>query len=342
MRALTFQKAASADNAVQAALAAAPQAGVAATAAPGQFIAGGTTILDLMKLDVMRPQTLIDINPIGPGANDGIEVTAAGIRFDALVRMSRAAEHPAILRDYPVIAQSLQLAASAQVRNMASLGGNVLQRTRCEYFRHTCWGACNKRDPGSGCAALEGVNRQHAILGASADCIATYPGDFAQALIALDATLEIAGAQVKRTIPFSELHRPPGNTPHIETTLAPGELITAIFVPAGSWTRRSRYLKIRDRDSYQFALASTAVALDLDAGIVREARIALGGMATVPWRSKAAEAVLKGKKLDEAAARAAGEAAFGGAQTREHNLYKVSLGRRTLERALLETASMEI
>jgi xanthine dehydrogenase YagS FAD-binding subunit len=311
--------------------------------APVQYLAGGTTLLDLMKLDVMRPDRLVDINPLAGGRLGRIEINGQGLRLGALVRMAEAAEHPAIRRDYPVIAQTLQQAASQQLRNMASLGGNVLQRTRCLYFRDTSWPQCNKREPGSGCAALEGVNRQHAVLGTSDTCIATYPGDLAQALVALDATVEVAGPRGARTLPFASLHRQPGDTPHIETTLVPGELITALTVPAGPWTRRSLYLKIRDRASYEFALASAAVALDLDADrTVREARIGLGGVATVPWRAREAEAALKGRRLDEAAARQAAEAAFAGARTYQHNAFKVPLGRSTLERALLQAAAMEV
>ena len=224
---------------------------------------------------------------------------------------------------------------------MATLGGNVLQRTRCTYFRDTAWTACNKRSPGSGCAALDGVNRQHAVLGTSPDCIATYPGDFAQALMALDATIDVVGAAGPRTVAFSALHRPPGTTANIETTLAPGDLITGVSVPAGPWTRRSLYLKIRDRQSYEFALASAAVALDLDGGKVRQARIALGGVATTPWRAREAEASLVGKTLDEAAATEAARIAFAGAQPRRHNAYKVALGQKTVVRALLQAATLE-
>jgi xanthine dehydrogenase YagS FAD-binding subunit len=307
-----------------------------------QFVAGGTTLLDLMKLDVMRPQILVDINPLARTGSDAIVATASGVRFSALTRMADAAEHPLVRRDYPVIADTLRLAASAQLRNMASLGGNLLQRTRCPYFRDTAWAACNKRAPGSGCAALDGVNRQHAVLGTSDECIATYPGDFAQALIALEATIDIVGVDGTRTIPIADLHRPPGRTPNVETILGPGELITTIFVGAGPWTRRSRYLKIRDRESYQFALASAAVALHLDGGVVREVRVALGGVATIPWRAAEAEAVLRGKPLDETAARAAAEVAFAGARARRENAYKIRLGKRVLERALLETARMEV
>ena len=311
------------------------------TSSSAQFIAGGTTILDLMKLDVARPEALVDINAIENMA--GIEAGAAGLRLGALARMEDVARHPLVARQYPVIAQSLNLAASAQLRNMATVGGNVLQRTRCTYFRDTSWRACNKRNPGSGCAAIDGFNRPHAVLGASPNCIATYPGDFAQALIALDATMEVRRARERRTIRFAELHRPPGERPDIETSLAPDELIAAFFVPAASWTRRSRFVKVRDRESYEFALASAAVALDMGAdGVVNEARIALGGVATIPWRAREAESVLARRRLTADMAAQASEAAFRGAEPRKFNAFKIALGRRTLERALTETAAIEV
>jgi xanthine dehydrogenase YagS FAD-binding subunit len=342
MRPFTYQRTDDDMLAMRNAYRFAPQNGVPPTQAPAQFVAGGTTMLDLMKLDVMSPQILIDINPLARGRQGAIEVAADGIRFGALVRMAQAAEHADVLRDYPVISQSLQLAASPQLRNMASLGGNILQRTRCSYFRDVSWQQCNKRNPGSGCAALDGQNRQHAVLGTSEHCIATYAGDLAQALIALDAKVEILGAGGVRHLAVAQLHLLPGSTPNLETVLAPGDLITAIFVPAGPYTRRSRYLKIRDRQSYQFALASAAVALELQDDVVHEARIALGGVSTVPWRARAAEVALQGKRIDSASATAASEAAFAGAQAREHNAFKISLGRSTLERALVEAAGMEI
>jgi xanthine dehydrogenase YagS FAD-binding subunit len=294
-----------------------------------------------MKLDVMQPRRLVDINPIPDAALHGIQADAAGLRLGALVTMAQAAAHPEIRSRYPVIADSLELAASAQLRNMARLGGNVLQRTRCHYFRDTSWAACNKRRPGSGCAALEGNNRQHAILGTTAACIATYPGDFAQALIALDATVEVMGPGGQRRLAFADLHRLPGEHPDIEPVLAPGDLITSFSVPAGPWTRRSLYLKIRDRASYEFALASAAVALAMEGDRVEPARIALGGVATVPWRAREAEQAMAGQKLDAALAERAAAIAYAGAHTRQHNAYKLSLGRRTLERALLQAAAME-
>jgi xanthine dehydrogenase YagS FAD-binding subunit len=294
-----------------------------------------------MKLDVMRPQKLVDLNPLQERLGN-IEADDSGLRIGSLVRMAQAAEHDAIKRDYPVIAETLNLAASQQIRNMASLGGNVLQRTRCTYFREVSWAACNKRNPGSGCAALDGENRKHAILGTSDDCIATYPGDFAQALMALDAQVDVGTPNGRRSLAFADLHRAPGNSPHIETQLASGELILGFSIPAGPWTRRSRYLKIRDRESYEFALASAAVALHLENGIVQEARIALGGVATVPWRAREAEAALKDQRLDEDGANRAAEAAFADAKTTENNAYKVPLGKQTLVRALLDAGRMEI
>ncbi len=338
MRPFTYAVAADAPDAVRAATVPAD----AHVRAPVQLIGGGTTLLDLMKLDVMRPERLVDVTGLDHGRDGRIEATPQGLRLGALVRMSEAAEHPAVVRDYPVIAESLAQAASAQLRTMARLGGNVLQRTRCTYFRDATYRQCNKRDPGSGCAAIDGFNRLHAVLGTSEACIAHYPGDFAQALIALDAVVEVLGEAGPRTLAFADLHRLPGRTPHIETSLAPGELITGFVVPAGPWTQRSTYLKVRDRESYAFALASAAVALEMDGDIVRSARIALGGVATVPWRARGAEALLAGKPLDEAAAAAAGQAAMMGAVVHQHNAYKVPLGQATVARALLAAHSMRV
>ncbi|MGX8012810.1 FAD binding domain-containing protein [Mesorhizobium sp. ORM8.1] len=310
------------------------------TEASAQFIAGGTNLADYMKLDVARPERLLDLNGLTEASLRQIKITDKSIRFGALVRMGEAADSHDIQRHCPVVAESLQLAASGQLRNMASLGGNVLQRTRCEYFRETSW-PCNKRKPGSGCSAINGFNRQHAVLGTSDACIATYHGDFAQALIALDATVDIQGRWSSRTLPFAKLHRRPGETPNVETDLAADEIITAIEVPLGPWSSRSRYLKIRDRESYAFALASAAVALDMDGDTVREARIALGGVATMPWRASAAEDVLKGEVLDEATANKAAEAAFADARPLAFNGFKIPLGKSTLTRALLETRDMK-
>jgi xanthine dehydrogenase YagS FAD-binding subunit len=271
-----------------------------------------------------------------------IEANRRGLRLGGLARMAEAADHPGIRRGYPMIAQSLALAASPQIRNMASLAGNVLQRTRCPYFRDVSYAECSKRNPGTGCAAMDGHNRMHAVLGTSNHCIATYPGDFAQALIALDAMVDIVGARGGRRIPFADLHRRPGRTPDVETTLSPGDVIVSFFIPAAPCARRSVYLKIRDRESYEFALVSAAVALDLRQGRVHDARIALGGVATVPWRATSAEVALKGKAIDERTMAKAAKAAFAGARRREHNAFKIALGRRVLIRALGEAAAMEL
>jgi xanthine dehydrogenase YagS FAD-binding subunit len=316
-------------------------AGQGQTDAATQFLAGGTTLIDLMKLDVLRPQRVIGIEKLYAG-NDAIELKAGTLRLGAFAKMSVVEEHPVVLRDFPVIAQSLQLAASQQLRNMATLGGNVLQRTRCTYYRDPSWSACNKRSPGSGCAAINGVNRNHAILGVDDSCIAQYPGDFAIALIALDAQVELAGPMGNRRIPFADLHTSANGQPHIETTLRSGELITAFHVPAGAWTRRSVYLKVRDRASYEFAIASAAVALDLEGDVVHSARIGLGGMAYKPWRSADAERLLEGKALTVASAEAAAAAALATARTHGDNAYKPELARQTLVRALLQAQSLQL
>jgi xanthine dehydrogenase YagS FAD-binding subunit len=308
----------------------------------GQFLAGGTNLLDLMKIGVMHPQKVTGLMPARNELGT-IGADASGLRLGALVRMAEAAEHPDVLRDYPVIAQSLKLAASPQLRNMATLGGNVLQRTRCNYFRDPSFAECNKRVPGSGCAAMLGVHRRLAVLGVSAHCIANFPGDFANALAALGAEVELLAPDGnRRSIAFETLHRLPGDTPDVETSLQPGEMITAFTVPAGPWTRRSLYLKIRDRESYDFALASAAVALDIAGGVVRAARIGLGGLVAKPWRAHEAEVTLAGRALDEQAAQDAADAAFAGAITHPETAFKPELGRRTLVRALLDAAALEL
>ena len=316
-----------------------PDTGQGQADAPVQFLAGGTTLLDLMKLDVLTPQRLVDITPLR-ASHAGIEAGPDGLRLGAFAKMAAVAAHPALLAEYPAIAESLQQAASAQLRNMATLGGNVLQRTRCSYFRDPSWQDCNKRRPGSGCAALTGVNRNHAVLGVDGSCIAQYPGDWAVALIAFDAQVDLLGPQGGRRIPFAALHRAAAGQPHIETTLRPGEVITAFTVPAGGWTRRSVYLKVRDRASYEFAIASAAVALDMDGDVVRQVRIGLGGMAYRPWRAEAAEAVLANKPLTSANAAAAAAAAMAGAVTHGQNDYKPELGRQTVVRALMQAKAM--
>jgi xanthine dehydrogenase YagS FAD-binding subunit len=311
------------------------------TDSPVQFLAGGTTLIDLMKLDVLRPDRVIDIGPLRRGY-DFIDISENGLHLGAFAKMSAAADHAGVQGAYPAIAQSLQLAASAQLRNMATLGGNVLQKTRCPYFRDRSWSACNKRTPGTGCSAITGVNRNHAVLGVDTSCISQYPGDFAVTLVALDAQLELSGPQGPRRMPFASLHKPPSGQPHIETTLRSGEIITGFLVPPGTWTRRSLYLKVRDRASYEFAISSAAVALDIDGDVVRAARIGLGGMAYRPWRSTEAEQILTGRALTEANAEAAATAAFKGATSHGYNDYKPELGRRTLVRALLQAKAMSV
>ncbi len=317
-------------------------AGAFGDGASTQYLGGGTTLLDLMKLDVMRPDRLVAIGELG-AAHGAISVDETGVTLGALVRMSAAADHPSLRRDYPVLSDALAQAASPQIRNMATLGGNVLQRTRCNYFRDPSWAACNKRSPGSGCAAIGGGNRLLAVLGVSDQCIAHYPGDFAVALVALGATVTVLSTDgATRVLEFEDLHRLPGDTPHIETNLRPGELITSLHVPAGPQTRRSLYLKVRERDSYAFALASAAVALDLRPdGTVATARVGLGGLAAKPWRSHEAEAALTGQLLNEQTARVAADRAFAGAVTHGENGFKPELGRQVLVRALMQ-AGQEI
>lgn len=340
MRPFDLQRSATAAAAVQTAAVGRPGASDLRGDGAAMFLAGGTTLVDLMKLDVAWPAALVDINPLQDRLGR-VDVSAQGLRIGALARMSDVAADARVLRDYPVVAQSLQLAASAQLRNMASMAGNLLQRTRCSYFRDPSYSRCNKRDPGSGCAAIGGVNRIHAVLGTTDKCIASYPGDFAQAAIALDARIETLGPAGPRVIPFARLHLPRADTPHIETTLQPGELITAIVIPAGPHTRRSAYVKVRDRQSYAFAIASAAVALDMgEDSVVRDGRIGLGGIHYAPFRAVAAEAALRGRVLDEASAAAAADAALRGAVTRGHNDFKPELARRTLVRALLQVGGM--
>ncbi|MBO2012007.1 FAD binding domain-containing protein [Hymenobacter negativus] len=299
------------------------------------FIAGGTTLLDLMKLNVENHDQLVDINML---AFKGIEPTADGLRIGALERMSDVGEHPLVVQNYPAVSQSLLLAASPQLRNMASIGGNILQRTRCGYFRDTAF-PCNKRVPGSGCPAQDGENKGLAILGTSKACIATFPGDLPVALAALDAVLLLENAKGKqRRVPLVDFHLLPGNTPEKETVLEPGELIVSITIPAATHARKSTYLKVRERTSYAYALASAAVGLDVQGGQIRSARVALGGVGTKPWRSPEAEKILTGAPATEATFRAAAAAAVHDAQPREQNRFKVELAQNTLVRALMELA----
>ncbi|GGG41150.1 FAD binding domain-containing protein [Hymenobacter glacieicola] len=300
------------------------------------YIAGGTTLLDLMKAGLEEHPQLIDINPL---PFTGIEQTSDGLRIGALARMSEVGEHALLKQQMPAVSESLLLAASPQLRNMASIGGNILQRTRCGYFRDPAF-PCNKRVPGSGCPALDGDNHNLAILGVSESCIATsYPGDLSVALVAFDAVLTLQNAKGKqRQLPLNDFYLLPGTTPQRETVLEPGELIVAVTVPVAAHTQRSTYLKVRERASYAYALASAAVGLDVQAGTIRAARVALGGVGAQPWRSREAEQVLTGQPATEATFRAAAAAALRGAQPREHNRYKVELAQNTLVQALRKVA----
>ena len=307
-------------------------AALGAAGRPPKILAGGTTLVDLMRLNVEQPAAIIDINRI-PGLDQIDTGRPDELVFGALARMSDVADDPVVRRDYPVLSESLWRAASQQLRNMASLGGNLLQRTRCAYFRDRQY-PCNKREPGTGCSALGGLNRGHAVLGASDQCIAVYPGDLAIALVALDASIDVRGASGARTLRVADLHLEPGQTPNRETALAPDELILRIRVPKSRLGKASTYLKIRDRESYAFAIASAAVALDVDGDVVRDVRIAVGGLATRPWRVQAAEQSLVGKPFTAAAAAQAGRLALRGAVTRPQNAFRVELGANTVAEAL--------
>ncbi|MGJ9420630.1 FAD binding domain-containing protein [Massilia sp. CMS3.1] len=302
---------------------------------PGaRYFAGGTTLYDLMKLGVEAPQTVVDIT--GIEELRGIDVSPkGGIRVGALVPMSDLAEHAMLKQNFPAISESLWKAASQQLRNMATIGGNLLQRTRCPYFRGSPEFACNKRAPGSGCSAIGGANRAHAVLGASSACAAVYPGDLAVALVAFDAVIETISPRGQRFVAVRDLHVVPGSTPAIEHVLAPDELIVRIEIPMTPAGRASAYHKIRDRESYAFALASAACGVHLAANEVVDVRIALGGVATRPWRASAAERSLIGKPLTRQSARRAAEIAFAEAVPLQHNRYKIALGIETVIDALM-------
>ena len=306
---------------------------------PGtDFFAGGTDLIPLMREHVRNPGQIVDITAL-PGLAE-IEAGPGGARLGSLVRMSDAALHAGVREHFPVVTEALLASASPQVRHLATLGGNLLQRTRCGYFRDAAT-PCNKRDPGSGCPAQNGQNRLLAILGSSNHCLATYAGDFANALLVLDATVTIAGPGGERTIPLAELHRLPGDTPHIETQLQPGELILSIGIPPSAAAKRSHYLKVRDRASFEWSIAAVAVALDLEEdNTVRDARVAVGGVATTPWRLPQVEQALHGRRLDHALCREAAALAAQDAVPRGHNAYKVKLIERTVARGLEETGGL--
>jgi xanthine dehydrogenase YagS FAD-binding subunit len=302
------------------------------------YIAGGTTLLDLMKANLTEPPQLVDINQL---AFKGIEQTKDGLRIGAMERMNAVGEHPLVKSQYPAVSESLLLAASPQLRNMASIGGNILQRTRCGYFRDAAF-PCNKRVPGSGCPAIAGDNHNLAILGVSDTCIANaYPGDLSVALAALDAVLTLENAKGKqRHVPVTEFYLLPGKTPEKENILEPGELIVAVTIPTAAHAQRSTYLKVRERASYAYALASAAVGLDVQGGTIRSARVALGGVGAQPWRSHEAEKALVGQPATEATFKAAAAAALQGAKPRSENAYKVELAQNTLVRALQQVAGV--
>ncbi|MFJ2173017.1 FAD binding domain-containing protein [Streptomyces sp. NPDC087851] len=297
----------------------------------GRYIAGGTTLVDLMRETVERPETLVDISDLPLR-----EITATergGLRIGALVRMAEAAAHTKVRTTYPVVSQALELSASAQLRNMATIGGNIMQRTRCTYFRDVT-ATCNKREPGSGCAAREGYNRTHAILGTSDACVATHPSDAAVAFAALEATVNLLGPDGQRSLPFADFLLRPGSTPDREQALRRGELITSVEIPAHPRPLLSGYLKVRDRQSYEFALTSAAVALHIRGGVIREAKIATGGVGTVPWRLPAVEQHLVGERPSARLWARAAERAADGARPLAHNRFKIALLKRTVERQL--------
>jgi xanthine dehydrogenase YagS FAD-binding subunit len=298
--------------------------------ASAEYIAGGTDMVQLLQEYVRRPERLVSLAGL---LDNRIEAGPQGLRLGAAATMTDVAAHPVVVEQFPVIAESLLESASPQVRNQATMAGNLMQRPRCPYFRDVGYEACNRRTPESGCSARGGVNRWHAVLGAGR-CIAAHASDLAVALVALDAAVELQGLGGRRTVPLNDFYRLPGDTPHIETVLEPGELITAIMVPANAAARRSHYLKVRDRASFEFALVSAAVALDLDGGRIRQARVALGGVGTKPWRFPAVETALAGASLDPAVLRRAAALAAEGAQGFGHNDFKIELMQRVIVRAV--------
>lgn len=326
MRDFSYLRATSAEEARQ-----------AAARTGNMILAGGTTLLDLAKCGIAEPETVVDITHLA--GLDAIKIDASGASIGALARMSRVADDPGIKTEFPAVSESLWQAASAQIRNMATIGGNLMQRTRCPYFRDTAtFSACNKRNPGSGCAAIGGVTRNHAVLGVSDACIATNPGDLAVALVAFDAAVHLGDRQV----PVDDFFLVPGSAPHKEHAIAAGEIITAVTIPASAAARRSTYLKVRDRQSYEFAAASAAVGLELEADgrTIRDLRVALGGVATKPWRARAVEAALKGKPLDPETVRQASLLAMEGAVDHGANHYKIELAPRVVARAILMMGDM--
>jgi len=317
----------------------ATDAASAAARPSAMFLAGGTTLVDLMKIDVLTPDTVLDVRHLGLSS---IDVSDDAIAIGASVTNSRLAWHPVVRDRFPVLSEAILSGATTQIRNMATVAGNTLQRTRCPYFRDV-HASCNRRQPGSGCDALDGFNRGHAVLGVSEHCIATHPSDMCVAMAVLDADIHTMRADsTTRSIPFRDFHLAPGDTPHIEVALEHGELITHIVIPNLLAARRSHYLKVRDRASYEFALVSAAVVLDLDGETIRAARLALGGVATKPWRATEAERSLMGRKVSDANFREAAEIALAGATAREHNDFKIELAKRTIVRACANAREADV
>lgn len=331
MRTFEFNRPENAASAV----ATAAHAKTAQQGADIRFLAGGTTLVDLMKLEVETPNRLLDINRLPFDKVE--ELPNGGLKIGATVRNSDLAYHPKVQKDYAVLSQAILSGASAQLRNLATTAGNLLQRTRCMYFRDTAM-PCNKREPGTGCPAITGSNRMLAILGTSEHCIATNPSDMCVAMAALEATIHVQGTKGARKVAFGDFHLLPGQTPHRETVLEPGDLITHVTLPPLRVGSRQAYLKLRDRASYEFALASAAVVLNVAGGNVTYARVALGGVGTKPWRSKEAETVLTGKPVNAANFRSAAEAALRGAQAQSENGFKIELAKRCLAHALQTAA----
>ncbi len=315
----------------QSAIAAAARARTAHQGADVRFIAGGTTLIDLMKLNVETPARVLDINRLPFAMIESTE--DGGLKIGATARNSDLANHPAVRRDYPVLSQAILNGASAQLRNMATTAGNLLQRTRCMYFRDTAM-PCNKREPGTGCPAITGSNRTLAVLGTSEHCIASNPSDMCVAMAALEATIHVQGPKGRRSIPFADFHLLPGETPHRETVLEPGDLITQVTLPPPVKGSKQFYLKLRDRASYEFALASAAIVISLAGGNVSRVRIALGGVGAKPWRSEEAEAALVGQPANKASFRKAAEAAMRNAKPQSQNGFKIELAKRCLTHAL--------
>jgi xanthine dehydrogenase YagS FAD-binding subunit len=328
MKAFSYERATAAENAIH-----------AGSARGAKFLAGGTNLVDLMKYGVESPTTLVDINHLE--MKEVVASPEGGVRIGALVKNSDLADHPLIRTRYPLLSQALLSGASPQLRNMATTGGNLMQRTRCYYFTDVSFPACNKRDPGSGCAAMKGYNRIHAILGqtdkgptSGESCIATNPSDMNVAMAALGAKIEVEGSKGKRSIPVAEFHRLPGSTPWVDTTLKPDELIVAVTLPPARFARNAYYMKIRDRNSYAFALISVAAGLEMDGSLIKSAGLALGGVALKPWRDAEAERILLGKPASPETFRSAAEILLRGAKGYEHNTFKIEMAKQGVVRAL--------